>query len=129
MDLYIEKHFLNITLPLLIIFLKCYVSAFFECTQYIPIRRVENDDFITGLDRMKIAIAFPNIPNTDTIVKRTPSIIKRNIILSYVFLSYGFLFLVYAVVRLERALSEKTLIILLCYNIFITNTIFFVISN
>ena len=46
----------------------------------LPIRRDENDPFITLLDRMIIATMFPMTPRMDTINKSMPSVMNRNII-------------------------------------------------
>ena len=47
---------------------------------FLPIRSDENDPFIIGLDRIKIATTFPTTPKVDTIDNKTPSIINVNII-------------------------------------------------
>ena len=47
---------------------------------FLPIRSDENDPFIIGLDRIKIATTFPTTPRVDTIDNKTPSIINVNII-------------------------------------------------
>ena len=63
-----------------------YMRKTFEKEKHIPIKSVENDAFIIGLDRIYIAMIFPMIPNAETIDNNTPSIIKRNIITRFVLL-------------------------------------------
>ena len=46
----------------------------------IPIRRVENDPFITGFDSIKMATTFPKTPSSETIDKNTPSMMNVNIL-------------------------------------------------
>ena len=57
----------------------------------IPIRRVENDPFITGFDNIKIATTFPKTPSSETIDKNTPSMMNVNILVFYIF-TFPFLF-------------------------------------
>ena len=56
----------------------------------IPIRRVENDPFITGFDNIKIATTFPKTPSSETIDKNTPSMMNVNILVFYIF-TFSFL--------------------------------------
>ena len=56
----------------------------------IPIRRVENDPFITGFDSIKIATTFPKTPSSETIDKNTPSMMNVNILVFYIF-TFSFL--------------------------------------
>ena len=57
----------------------------------IPIRRVENEPFITGFDSMKMATTFPKTPSRETIDKNTPSMINVNILVYFIFLQFRFL--------------------------------------
>ena len=49
--------------------------------EFLPIKRDENDPFITGLDKMKIATTFPTTPRADTMDNKTPSMINVNMLL------------------------------------------------
>ncbi len=46
----------------------------------LPIRRVENDPFIAGLDNTIIATMLPNKPNSETAVSSTPSVMNPKVV-------------------------------------------------